>query len=224
MRDKSHPLSLQNILAFIGANITLGSLLGWAANFIQIITFTNGLIIFSIIFVFSSMVMGIRTYNYHVSRLRNLESQLEDEKKKSEELQKRLDRLVIEFRLRSAVNPRPSVVSAFINTKKLLKSNFHITATDITPKLIIIDKGEEHGLTYGMFFALYIKGSNDSVETCQIDHVEPKTAWISHSGKLIQKHANPDNLTIQPILPSDLQEAEREIGEILLIAEGFKEI
>ncbi len=220
MSDRSHPFSIRNILSFVGANLTLGVLLGWVANIIQVLTVRNGLIILGALIGVSSIVFIIQLFNYQYRTIAHYKQKLDAEKARSADLQNRLDKLVIEFRSRSAVNPRPTVVNALVCTKRLERVSLTFQITDITPKLIVIDKGELHGLTYGMFFAVYKMDSNQCLEVCSVDRVENSVSWLAHSGANISGHTAKTELVIRLIYPPDIQDSEREIAEILLIAEG----
>lgn len=220
MKKNNHPLSTRNILSFVGANLSLGALLGWVANLIQVLTFSNGLWIFLILLIFSSVVFGIQLYNYQLATINDLTQKLSDETKKRENLQERLDKLVVEFRSRSSVNPRPSVVNAFVCTKKFHKKPCEIHVTDITPKLLVVDKGEIDGLTYGMSFAIYKLGSTDCIDVCVVDRVEKTYSWLLHSGNQINSLISSEELVVQLLSP-EIDDSERDIAEILLIAEGI---
>jgi hypothetical protein len=220
MNDKPHPLSKRNLLSFVGANLTLGVLLSWAANIIQILSVKNGLIIIATLLGVSGVVLAIQIYNYQYTTIENYKQQLVAEKARSTDLQNRLDRLVIEFRSRSAVNPRPIVVNAVVCTKRLERVPLAFQVIDITPKLIVIDKGEIHGITYGMAFAIYTLNTNQHLEVCIVDHVDNSVCWLSHSGTNISAQMNKNDISIRLVYPPDVQDAEREIAEILLIAEG----
>jgi hypothetical protein len=220
MNEKPHPLSKRNLLSFVGASLTLGVLLGWVANIIQILTVKNGAIILVALLGISGAVLAIQVYNYQYTTIENYRQELATEKAHSADLQKRLDRLVIEFRSRSAVNPRPIIVNAVVCTKRLERVPLTFQVVDITPKLIVIDKGEIHGITYGMAFAVYTLNTNQYLELCTVDHVDNSVCWLSHSGTNISAQTTKHDISIRLVYPPDVLDAEREIAEILLIAEG----
>lgn len=220
MDNKLNPLSTRYILSFIGANLTLGALLGWVANIIQILTFKNGVIILGVLIGISSIAFSIQLFVYQAAKIKQHTNEIKLEKEHSADLQNRLDKLVIEFRSRSAVNPRPTVVNALVCTKKLERVALTFQVIDITPKLIVIDKGELHGLTYGMCFAIYMRDGNQCLEVCSIDRVESSVSWLAHSGANISGQSTKNNLVVRLVYPQDIQDSEREIAEILMIAEG----
>jgi hypothetical protein len=54
----------------------------------------------------------------------------------------------------------------------------------------VVDKGGDHGLTYGMSFTVFTRGDGHQLEVCTIDRIEAKTAWLQYSGEI-----NPKNTT-----------------------------
>lgn len=224
MKEPIHPLSKRNVLSMLGADLTIGTLVGWAANLIQVLTFQNGVLILSAIVAGTFLLITAQFMIYYRSSTAYIKHKLQESSTEKEVLQQRLNRLVNEFRLRSAVNPRPFMVEAYVNTRRFQVFNTQISVIHITHRIIEIDRGRADGIAYGMLFAVYLKGQIDCIANCQVDRIEETKAWLSLSDKPnLSNHTKPEDLILHPIIPIDLQEGEKQIGEILLIAKGLSE-
>lgn len=237
MDKPTPPLTKRNALGFFGFNLTFGGLLSWLANLIQVLTVKNGLFIL-LGLASISICIYVALYILYLCKLvkfvevsrDQLEtaftSQLQQAKNLSEELQNRLDKLVIEFRSRSSQNTRPIVLNALMCTKRIELSDepLSIGIKDVTKKLIVIDKGEAHGLSYGMAFALHKSGQKNCVEVCGVDRIESHSAWLSHSGSTLSRTTDPSDIDLRLVYPQGILESERELAEMLLMAEGYSSV
>lgn len=223
MKNTTHPLSLRSLLSFLGIDFTLGALLSWAANAVQILTVQNGLIIFSTIFATSLVILTVRVIRYQKATIDDINSRLASMSNQNANLQRRLHLVIEEIRSRSAVNPRPMAVNAWISTSAFQRSSVQVQAVEIRPNIIVLDKGMNDGLAGGMYFAVHRRNDGHRLEICPIEFVEREYAWLSHSGNNIPTSASPRDLTLQPVTPPNLTETEKELGQIILLAQGFGE-
>ena len=228
------PLTRQTVIGFLGFNLTFGGLLGWIANLIQVLTVKNGLLILfglSVISVSIFVFVFIKYLHAAINYIENEKKFLEAESERqleiantlARDLQGRLDKLLIEFRSRSSLNPHPIKLNALVCTKRLELAEKPLVfgVKDITRKLIVIDKGAVHGLTYGMAFAIHKMGQNSCLEVCGVDRIESHSSWLSHSGTAVSLGTDPEELDVRLVYPQEVQDSERELAELLLMAEGY---
>lgn len=246
MTDKpNHPLAEFSIATYAGANLTFAGLLGWAANIIQVWTVKNGLIIIASLAVISSIAHVVhwflylrRLSNYYKFEGENIAQRLggeletsktqanldlAEERARGNELESRLEKLIIEFRSRSHINPRPTKLNAYVCTRKIKMATESLIfgIKGVTRQLIIIDKGENHGLSYGMEFAIHKAGEGACIGFANIELIESDTAWLAHGGLIEGDAILPDELDLRLVYPQDITDAEKEMARILLIGDGF---
>ncbi|MFX0138572.1 MAG: hypothetical protein ACFFDN_33320 [Candidatus Hodarchaeota archaeon] len=220
---KQSPLSRKNIFAYLGIDITLGALLSIAANIIQVLTLKNGVIIFSSIFVSSIIILIIRLISYQKSSISKLNIYLDEIKLENDKLKSRLRTLITEIRSRSAINPKPMIVNAWVNTKKFQQIGTQVKALSIKNNIVVLNKGQIDGLCVGMCFAIFIKNNNTCLETGTIEYVEEDRSWLKHTGENINSNTSCDDLILHCTDPIEIHETEKELGEYILLIEGFKE-
>ena len=145
--DKKGPLSGKNILAFLGINLTIGSLLSVFANIIQLLTITNGFVIFGSVFLITAI--------YYINQIRNHQKNLSEN---IFEVQTRLEKITFALKTRFSGNPRPDLVLTWVNTKKFIAKGKTITILRITEDSLVLDKGGKDGLISKMPCIIKKKG------------------------------------------------------------------
>jgi hypothetical protein len=220
--DKTpNPFSYRNLLALLGANLGFSTLLGLAANFIQVLSFANGIWIIATILMSTVIYFCGQLYRYYNATFKKCHEELCNEKQRRAELQRRLDLIVREVRSRSTVNPRPLELNAYICYEKLKREPMDIGVLYISERLIVIDKGKDDGLDLGVSFTVSLRGQNQPLEVCFIDRVDAESSWLAYNVSSTHPSYEADDLKIQLAAPSGITEAELEIANLLLIAEGF---
>lgn len=218
MNNKDNPLSLRNLLAFLGINMTLGSMLSVVANIIQILTVANGVAIFLSVFIITSIFLIFRVRAFlQLQREMILENQ-----KQQDELQIRLQRIKNVTKTRLTGNPRPDEVSKWVSVKKIIANNATIQIIEITEADVIVDKGGKDGLVNNISCKIKKKGSSDS-EDSEIFWADPddSSSIIKHSGQNLSAGDDPQLYLIELIIP-DITSTEKFIGNVLLVAEGYE--
>ncbi len=214
------PFSLRRILTFLGINLTLGSLISLAANVIQLLTVTNGIVIFTSVFVIS-LLYFIRQVIIFQKGQQNLISKIQDNQ---QELQERLQRISMALKTRLLDgNPRPDVVVAWVSVKKLLAANISLQIREITDDSIILAIGGKDGLVSRIPCKIARKGGNTHLEESVIDWVDPDShqSIIKHSGSNLHTGDNPVEYSIELIFPP-VTPTEKFIGNIMLLTEGHE--
>jgi len=145
-------------------------------------------------------------------------------KEQNEELLERLERIKHEIRFRSKANPRPSIVNAWVSTKKLQVKNVEIHVTEIRQNVLVINKGSDDGIVDGVYFALYRRGSDEPIEKCVTEYYESNFAWVQHSGQNLIPGMDCNDIEIRVVDPDDVTDHEKELGQVILLADGQEPI
>lgn len=222
MTESTHrqsPLSLHRVMAFLGINLTLGSLLSAVANIAQILTVTNGIVIFSSVFAVSAIYLIRQVWLFQQGQrkeITNLQNQ-------NQVLKMRLERISVALKTRMDGNPRPDAVIAWVSVKKFFAASSSIQIKEISDDILILDKGGRDGLVSRLSCKIAKKGTTTHIEESEIDWVDPDShqSIMRHSGANIQNGDNPAEYSVELIVPS-ITLTERIIGNILLISEGFE--
>lgn len=218
-----NPLSRARLAAYFSINFGFGALLGLAANVIQVITTTNGIYIFIGILIVSIINLCWSVYKYHCACMHILHNAVNTRDELNDRFKMRLRNILTYVQTTFITDIEASAVTNWINTKRIQANNISIHVIDINSKVIVIDKGSLDGIAPGMFFAVYKQGEGIALEICQVSLVENRNSWLSHSGKIHSRRLSNGQIVLRCVDPPNIQSTDIQIGDIVLLAEGFGE-
>ena len=114
------------------------------------------------------------------------------------------------------------MASARIETRRFERLGIAVSATSAADRISPLDKGARDGLTVKMFFAIFLKGQGNQLETGMIEYVQQERSRLAYSGQHLNGHTRPqDDLILQLVDPLGLKGAEKQLGDLLSLAEGL---